>query len=292
MKIVDCEQRSPKWYAAREECVITASEMGAFCVPDVAVTVDTLKKDLTAAGISFTSKDTKETLLKIVPNLRKYWGYTDGQKDARRAHINRKIAARTAYPEPLGEMSEEARREYDQWEKETRPVEYWLRRIAEAKERALRFDPSVNIGNLREQEAREAFTAATGIALHHVGFILHDDGFAGCSPDDLIKNEHGEWCAGYEGKAPNPETHLAYQDDPKLLLEDYKAQVHGSLAVTGLPVWNLWSYCPPYKPVHLTVARDAYTARMEVGLRELHADYARKWNKVLSEMQESQQSAA
>lgn len=280
MTVHTCEQRSAEWYDLRQSLVITASEMGEFCVPDIAVTVEKLKADLAGLGIAIPSKAKREDLLKLVPDTSVYFGYTEEQKKARRSHINRKIAP-TAYPAPIGELSSDARREWDQWEREAVPADFWLRRHAESKERALAYDAAVQLGNVREAEARAAFEKFSGLALHQVGLCIHARGFMGCSPDALVKDGEGNWIEGYESKCPLPETHLAYLDDPGALLKDYKAQVHGSMVVTGLARWNLWSWCPPYPPVHLVVERDEYTGRMETGLVELNREFTEKWNRVV-----------
>lgn len=131
-------------------------------------------------------------------------------------------------------------------------------------------------GKSMEPEAREAFVRHTGHEVREVGFITTDDNTAGCSPDGLIVCD-GEFVGGLEIKCPyTPKTHIGYILDGVLPAE-YKAQVHGSLAVTGLPVWNFWSYYPGLNPFHLEVRPDAYTRAMAAALKEFAAMYAEAW---------------
>jgi hypothetical protein len=120
-------------------------------------------------------------------------------------------------------------------------------------------------GKELEPEARDAFAAETGLAVHQVGFCLSDDGVSGCSPDGLIM-ENGIYVAGVEIKCPSPKVHVGYVLDG-VLPDDYKQQVHGSMAVTGLNEWHFWSYFPGMRHFHLVVKRDEYTEKLSQSLR-------------------------
>jgi hypothetical protein len=110
-------------------------------------------------------------------------------------------------------------------------------------------------GQEQEQLAGWSYELATGNALEKVGFIEHDSLRAGCSPDALITGAK----RGAEIKCVIPtvqvETILAggYPSE-------HKAQIQGSLWITGYEAWDFCSYSPDM-PEHLrtyifTVERD------------------------------------
>jgi len=127
-------------------------------------------------------------------------------------------------------------------------------------------------GNDLEPEARESFAKATGLTVAQVGFCIRDDGITGCSPDGLITDAAGEYMAGLEIKCPSPKVHIGYVLDGGLP-DDYKQQVHGSMAVTGLTEWHFWSYFPGMKPHHVIVHWDDYTEKLAASLDAFVADY-------------------
>lgn len=127
------------------------------------------------------------------------------------------------------------------------------------------------LGKEMEPEAREAFAAETGLAVHQVGFCISDDGVSGCSPDGLIM-EGGVYVAGVEIKCPTPKVHVGYVLDG-VLPDDYKQQVHGSMAVTGLNEWHFWSYLPGMRHFHTIVKRDEYTEKLAQSLALFVKEY-------------------
>lgn len=155
-------------------------------------------------------------------------------------------------------------------------------------------------GTEMEPIARQEFSEATGHDIHQVGFITMDDPAhphswgIGCSPDGLIMDGAGEWVAGLEIKCPYPATHVGYIRDAvearkaatstgpasdawRLSLglpDDYKQQVHASLAITGLPEWHFWSYFPGMQPLHVIVKPDAYTAKLKAAILAFANTYA------------------
>lgn len=91
-------------------------------------------------------------------------------------------------------------------------------------------------GHAMEAEARDLYAFQTGAELERVGFIRN--GRAGCSPDSLI-GEHG----GLEVKTKLP--HLLID----VILKDefpseHKAQVQGTLWLTGRQWWDIAIYWP------------------------------------------------
>jgi len=130
-------------------------------------------------------------------------------------------------------------------------------------------------GTEMEPEARKAFEVHTGITTEQVAFVTSTrwKDVVGCSPDSLIKDDSGEYVAGLEIKCPSPFTHAEYIE-AGTLPDEYKAQVHGSMAVTGLNRWHFWSYYPGLAPFHLVVDRDDYTAKLEAALDRFVCEYA------------------
>lgn len=128
-------------------------------------------------------------------------------------------------------------------------------------------------GKELEPEAREAFASMTGLEVEQVGFVIADDGICGCSPDGLIwDGSAAAYVAGVEIKCPIPKTHIGYIMEGGLP-DDYRQQVHGSMAVTGLSEWHFYSYFPGMKPHHVIVQRDEYTAKVEAALKEFVTKY-------------------
>lgn len=108
-------------------------------------------------------------------------------------------------------------------------------------------------GQILEDEARREYCfsfKAKNERLIDAGFVEHDDGRFGCSPDALI----GE-ASGLEIKCPKFKTHVRYLLTGELP-DDYAAQVHGSMYATGRPRWVFMSYARGFPPFVLTVRRD------------------------------------
>jgi len=134
-----------------------------------------------------------------------------------------------------------------------------------------------------EDEARRAFEFETGLDVMQVGLCTDDAERYGCSPDGLIMEyvpsmPDGEPDAqpteGLEIKCPSPGVHvgymLAHKADPEWYPPEYRAQIQGSLLVTGLPVWHWYSYHPDMDPVHVEVTPEPeYQAKLRSALGEL-----------------------
>lgn len=124
-----------------------------------------------------------------------------------------------------------------------------------------------------EPEARKAFEELTGATTETVDFVTAErwDNVVGCSPDALIR-EGGNYVAGLEIKCPTPYTHAQYIEEG-VLPDEYRAQVHGSMAVTGLNEWHFFSYFPGLQPFHLVVNRDDYTEKIIAALDKFIIEY-------------------
>jgi hypothetical protein len=118
-------------------------------------------------------------------------------------------------------------------------------------------------GMILEAEARCAFELQFATApVGEVGFILHDSGSFGGSPDALV-GDH----SGVEIKCPQGATHVGYVRANELPPE-YRCQVHGYMIVTGRNEWEFFSYARNLPPLRVLVRRDDFTASLE---RELLA---------------------
>lgn len=124
-------------------------------------------------------------------------------------------------------------------------------------------------GQILEDEARKwyAFTFDAE-KIQNVGFVEHDDGRCGCSPDALLDDD-----GGLELKCPEPQTHVKYLlggELPKI----YAAQVHMSLYVTGRAWWRFVSYRRGFPAFVLRVDRDeAIIAKIAAALGAFYSAF-------------------
>lgn len=119
-----------------------------------------------------------------------------------------------------------------------------------------------------EAEARCAYELEFAPApVSEAGFVLHDSGLFGGSPDALVGD-----VGGCEIKCPLLSTHIGYVRSGELPPE-YRCQVHGYLLVTGREWWAFFSYARGAEPLHLIVKRDDFTAKLETELYAFCARY-------------------
>jgi hypothetical protein len=109
--------------------------------------------------------------------------------------------------------------------------------------------PWMERGTELEPKARELFEFMTNHSVNQVGLILMDDYQIGCSPDGIIGS------AGLEIKCPAPATHVKWLR-AGTLPEEHKAQVQGSMAVTGFDTWYFMSFNELIEPLVLCIERD------------------------------------
>lgn len=123
-------------------------------------------------------------------------------------------------------------------------------------------------GKLMEDEARDLYAFTTGADLHRVGFIR--DGDKGASPDSLIGED-----GGLEIKSAAAHVQIARLLDNELPSE-HKAQVQGSLWVSGRKWWDLVSYCPKLPLFVVRVHRDEeYIAKIAAAVDLFNAELRR-----------------
>jgi len=110
----------------------------------------------------------------------------------------------------------------------------------------VKFAPSwaMERGTRLEEVARIDFEMRTGIDVDEVGFVTNDSfgEHIGCSPDGLVDGGKG----GLEIKCPLPATHFKYHREG-VLPKEYRAQVHGCMAVCDSEYWHFTSFCPNLK---------------------------------------------
>ncbi len=122
-------------------------------------------------------------------------------------------------------------------------------------------------GTDMETKARQWYELEFDIDVQQVGFVTTDDGSAGCSPDGLVGAK-----GGLEIKVPSAVQHVAYMLDNDALRFAYRAQVQGSLWVTGRVWWDLLSYSPCMTPVLIRCDRDDdFIATLAGAVADLHA---------------------
>lgn len=133
------------------------------------------------------------------------------------------------------------------------PKTYLAKKVAEA----WRGEPLPAFGSwqteqglIREEEAIPWYELEYGVELERVGFIEHDGGMCGCSPDALIGED-----SGIEIKSPEAHTHVKYLLNG-VLPPEYATQVHGSMYVTGRSEWRFMSYRRKFPPFIIITKRD------------------------------------
>lgn len=118
-----------------------------------------------------------------------------------------------------------------------------------------------------EDEARDWYAFATDAELTRTGFVRNDEIGAGCSPDSLIGDD-----GGLEIKTRLPRLQLELIESNELPNEN-KAQVQGSMLVTGRQWWDYVSYSKGIKPFKIRVQRDeVYIAHLQSAINDFNAE--------------------
>ena len=119
-------------------------------------------------------------------------------------------------------------------------------------------------GNELEPEARQAYEFIHDVDVTEHGFLLHDSGEYGCSPDGVIyQNE--KIVSGLEIKCPKASTMVKYHLNPTTFQSAYFQQVQGCMLITGAQSWDLFAYHPKVKPLLIPVMRDdEFLAKLQV----------------------------
>lgn len=118
-----------------------------------------------------------------------------------------------------------------------------------------------------EPDAIQEFSRLTGLLVEPIGFAQSKHGLFGASPDGLIF-ETGE---GLEIKCPRASKLIQYHLAGKLP-DEYRDQVHGTMAVLGCQSYHFFAYHKGLPSFHVRVERDRYTDEMLEGLKSFSGD--------------------
>jgi len=122
-------------------------------------------------------------------------------------------------------------------------------------------------GHEVEDQARAWFEMVFEQPVELVGFIRCDDRRVGCSPDGLIGAD-----AGFEAKSVAPHLLIPILESGEFPSE-HKAQVQGSLWITGRKWWACVAFFPGMPVFHTRIERDEnYIATLAVAVREFNEE--------------------
>lgn len=246
MKTYKMDQGSKAWKSIRLG-KITASEVGAFAIadPKCQLSKKELQDYLDAAGIAYKKGDTNAQLEAKCPAsyIAQHTGLNAGVVGSRSKLYARKIAERSG-AELLSDYAE-------------RVIGYTPESLA------------IRRGKELEPEARAMYEDITGLSVEQVGFVEHDNGLCGASPDGFADERR----IGLEIKCHGADKHAEFILDQDAFEAEHKFQVHWQLAITGCRAVDLFGYCPRMPYLLRRVWRDALTERMVLAIEELSAEY-------------------
>lgn len=272
MKIHKCIQGDATWARLRN-LSFTASNLGPFAAEPlrITLTVDQLKATLDKLGIDRKGLTKRDDLIHKLPDPAAYLTLCDGARTAIRKQIK-------AEKFQASKDAEQAANDAGELYAITKLQDIVLRRdeeMAAQSEKQFGYNIPVKYGKELEPYARVRYEEITGYKVTECGFIEHESGGWGCSPDGLIYLDGGgfietdterdkpEW--GVEIKCPLFETHMEWLEDG-VLPECHMIQVHTCLAVTGFDRWDFFSFYPGEADFHFPVYREKFTDQLEQGL--------------------------
>lgn len=122
-------------------------------------------------------------------------------------------------------------------------------------------------GHAVEDQALAWYEMVTDTTVDKVGFIRCDDRKVGCSPDGLIGED-----GGIEIKSVAPHLLIPILESGEFPSE-HKAQVQGSLWVTGRKYWECVAFFPGMPPFKTSAARDEpYIATLAAAVKEFNEE--------------------
>lgn len=134
-----------------------------------------------------------------------------------------------------------------------------------------------------EPQAIQEFSRLTGLLVDPIGFAQSKHGLFGASPDGLILST-GE---GIEVKCPRASKLIQYHQAGELP-DEYRDQVHGTMAVLGCKAYHFFAYHEGLPSFHVRVERDTYTNEMLEGLKSF-SNYLRVVSTMMGELSAQQQ---
>lgn len=141
-------------------------------------------------------------------------------------------------------------------------------------------------GHDLESDALAYLSERAGIQFEDVGMcVMGDDaktGVVSCSPDGIAyaDAQRRKATTGGELKCPTLAKYYGIVAD-EVLPDDYKIQVHSSMAICETETWHFGAYFPGKPIFHLCIRRDAFTDTIEKSLREFITVYRERYMKVM-----------
>jgi len=258
-----CKQGSDEWHELRAR-MFTGSKLGPWALEPVKVTltVDEIKAELDRWEVPRKGLVKRDDLLAVLPNPWRFNVLCEGAVTAIIASIHAERVLRLKAKSPSTMTMEEQimlERESELEAKENRAFEYNI---------------PVKYGKMLEPFARSFYESRNNCEVVEVGFIEHESGGFGVSPDGLIYHADGTASHGLEIKSLLPGNHLAYLREGGLPKE-FEYQCHAGMSASGLNRWDLLLFCPGDAPLLVEVRRDAFTDQLESGLKTLVAEKAK-----------------
>jgi hypothetical protein len=122
-------------------------------------------------------------------------------------------------------------------------------------------------GHETEDQALAWLEMTADITIDRVGFIRCDERHVGCSPDGLIGED-----GGAEAKSVAPHLLIPIHESGEFPSE-HKAQIQGSLWVTGRKYWECVAFFPGMPPFKSRAVRDEpYIAALAVAVKEFNEE--------------------
>ena len=118
-----------------------------------------------------------------------------------------------------------------------------------------------------EDQARAWYEMVTDSEVERVAFVRCDARRVGCSPDGLIGAD-----AGFEAKSVAPHLLIPILESGEFPSE-HKAQVQGSMWITGRQYWHCVAFFPGMPTFHVKAERDEnYIATLAVAVKEFNEE--------------------
>lgn len=262
----DLVQGTPAWSRLRNYN-FTSSNLGPFAAEPLRIllNVEQLKAELDKLGIDRKGLAKRDDLIDKLPDPAAYLTLCDGARTAIRKQIkSEKFQA--------AKDAEQAANDAGELYQITKLQDIVLRRdeeMAAQSENQFGYNIPVKYGKELEPYARARYEEITGYDVTECGFVEHESGGFGCSPDGLIYIDTGEFgpklSHGLEIKCPLFETHMEWLEDG-ILPDCHMIQVHTCLAASGFDRWDFFSFYPGEADFHLPVYRSDFTDQLEQGM--------------------------